>query len=159
MTLFQPPSTGSPLRIAIIGSGVSGLSAAWLLGTRHNVTLYEAADRAGGHANTVTVESGGQSTPVDTGFIVFNRVTYPNLTALFEHLQVPTQLTHMSFAASLDHGGMEYAGGSGLGGLFAQKANALRPRFLSMLAGVRKFYRNAAADSAAPGFEKLSLGE
>ena len=163
--MFPPPPPAaplrpaSPLRIAVIGSGVSGLSAAWLLSKRHSVTLYEAADRAGGHANTVNVESGGQTIPVDTGFIVFNRVTYPNLTALFEHLQVPTQHSNMSFAASLNGGGLEYAGGSGLGGLFAQKANALRPRFLSMLAGVRKFYRNAVIDAAAPGFERLSLGE
>lgn len=105
------------------------------------------------------VESAGGVIPVDTGFIVFNRATYPNLTALFEHLQVPTQATNMSFAASLDGGGMEYAGGSGLGGLFAQKSNALRPRFLSMLSGVRKFYRNAVIDAAAPGFDRLSLGE
>ena len=159
MTKFPPPSPAAPLKIAVIGSGVSGLSAAWLLGKRHAVTLYEAADRAGGHANTVSVESGGQTIPVDTGFIVFNRVTYPNLTALFAHLRVPTELTNMSFAASLDHGGLEYAGGTGLGGLFAQKSNALRPRFLSMLAGVRKFYRDAVGDAAAPGFERLSLGE
>lgn len=157
--MFPPHPPAAPLRIAVIGSGVSGLSAAWLLGKRHKVSLYEAADRVGGHANTVTVETGGKIIPVDTGFIVFNRLTYPNLTALFEHLQVPTQLTEMSFAASLDRGGMEYAGGSGLGGLFAQKTNALRPRFLSMLAGVRKFYRNAVIDSAEPGFEKLSLGD
>ena len=146
-------------KIAVIGSGVSGLSAAWLLGKRHSVTLYEAAERPGGHANTVAVESGGRTIPVDTGFIVFNRVTYPNLTALFAHLGVATQRSNMSFAASLDGGGLEYAGGSGFAGLFAQKANMLRPRFLSMLAGVRKFYRNAVSDAAEPRFEGLTLGE
>ena len=149
----------SAMKIAVIGSGISGLSAAWLLGKRHAVTLYEQADRPGGHTNTVDVDIGGQTIPVDTGFIVFNRVTYPNLTALFAHLRVPTQLSDMSFAASLDSGGLEYAGGSGFGGLFAQKSNLLRPRFLSMLAGVRKFYRNAVTDAAAPRFERLTLGE
>ena len=155
-----PTLANSPrLKIAVIGSGVSGLSAAWLLSRAHQVVLYEQADRAGGHTNTVDVEIDGSTIPVDTGFIVFNRVTYPNLTALFEHLQAPTQLSDMSFAASLDSGGLEYAGGSGFGGLFAQKSNLLRPRFLSMLAGVRKFYRNAVSDANAPRFEEMTLGE
>lgn len=151
--------TNPPLRIAVIGSGISGLSAAWLLGKRHQVTLFEQADRLGGHTNTVEVDCGGGTVPVDTGFIVFNRVTYPNLTALLAHLNVPTQPTNMSFAASLNSGEMEYAGGSGFGGLFAQKANLVRPRFLSMLAGVHKFYRNAVADLAAPQFARMTLGE
>lgn len=159
MSMFPPFPQSPPFKIAVIGSGVSGHSAAWLLSRGHQVVLYEEAERAGGHANTVNVESGGQTIPVDMGFIVFNRVTYPNLTALLEYLRVPTQLSNMSFAASLDGGGMEYAGGSGLDGLFAQKANVLRPRFLSMLAGVRKFYRNAVIDADAPHFERLTLGE
>ncbi len=134
------------LKIAVVGTGISGLSAAWLLGRRHEVTLYEQADRVGGHSNTVQVECKGRAIPVDTGFIVFNRATYPNLTALFAHLGVPTQPSSMSFAASLDGGAFEYKGGGGLPGLFAQKQNLVRPRFLSMLAGVRRFYGEAMRD-------------
>jgi uncharacterized protein len=147
------------LRIAVVGTGISGLSAAWLLCRRHDVTLYEQADRVGGHLNTVEVKLDGRTIPVDTGFIVFNRLTYPNLTALFEHLRVPTQMSDMSFAASLDGGTFEYAGGTGLPGLFAQKRNLLRPRFLSMLADVRKFYAAATRDAADPSLDHLTLGD
>lgn len=146
------------LRIAVVGTGISGLSAAWLLSRRHDVTIYEQADRVGGHSNTVWVYAQGRSVPVDTGFIVFNRTTYPNLCALFAHFRVPTQVSDMSFAASLDEGDFEYAGGVGLCGLFAQKRNLVRPRFLSMLADIRRFYRNAMRDAAAPRFERLTLG-
>jgi predicted NAD/FAD-binding protein len=146
------------LKIAVVGTGISGLSAAWLLSRRHDVTLYEQADRVGGHSNTVEVNQAGRTIPVDTGFIVFNQATYPNLTALFEHLRVPTQVSDMSFAASLDGGGFEYAGGTGLPGLFAQKRNLVRPRFLSMLADVRKFYAAATRDAADSGLAHLTLG-
>ena len=146
------------LRIAVVGTGISGLSAAWLLGRRHDVTIYEQSDRAGGHSNTVRVQAQGRSVPVDTGFIVFNRATYPNLCALFAHLEVQTQISDMSFAASLDGGDFEYAGGVGLGGLFAQKRNLVRRRFLSMLSDIRKFFRDAVRDAAMPGFESLTLG-
>ncbi len=147
------------LRIAVVGTGISGLSAAWLLSRRHDVTLYEQADRVGGHSNTIHVTIGGRIIPVDTGFIVFNRATYPNLTALFTHLNVPTQLSDMSFAASLDGGSFEYAGGTGLPGLFAQKTNIVRPRFVAMLAGIRKFYREALRDSMDQRFEGMTLGD
>jgi predicted NAD/FAD-binding protein len=147
------------LKIAVVGTGISGISAAWLLSRQHNVTLYEQADRVGGHSNTVQVKMDGQTIPVDTGFIVFNRATYPNLTALFAHLKVGTQLSNMSFAASLDGGNFEYAGGSGIGGLFAQKSNIGRPRFLSMLSGIRKFYREAMRDSVDPRFKEMTLGD
>ena len=126
------------LDIAVVGSGISGLSAAWLLSRRHRVTLYEGASRAGGHSNTVLAGD----TAVDTGFIVYNEATYPNLTALFAHLEVPTKPSEMSFAVSLDDGGLEYAG-TDLGGLFAQRSNILRPRFWSMLRDLRRFYRQA----------------
>jgi uncharacterized protein len=147
------------LKIAVVGTGISGLSAAWLLSQRHEVTLYEQADRVGGHSNTVEAAIDGRTIPVDTGFIVFNRQTYPNLAALFAHLEVPTQRSNMSFAASLDGGTFEYAGGTGLPGLFAQKHNLVRPRFLSMLAGVRKFYREAIRDAADARFEGMTLGD
>ncbi len=138
------------LRIAVIGSGISGLSAAWLLSRRHKVTLYEADTRLGGHSNTVDA----RGTPVDTGFIVYNEKTYPNLTALFAHLSVPTQDADMSFAVSLDSGRMEYSG-NGLPGLFAQKRNLANPRFYGMLRDLVRFYREAPGEVEAA--EGLSL--
>jgi predicted NAD/FAD-binding protein len=129
------------MRIAVVGSGIAGLSAAWLLSQRHEVTLYESATRPGGHSNTVEV--GGN--PVDTGFIVYNEATYPNLTALFAHLGVRTKDSEMSFAVSLDDGTLEYAG-TNLRGLFAQRRNLVRPRFWSMLRDLRRFYREAPAN-------------
>jgi predicted NAD/FAD-binding protein len=140
------------LDIAIVGSGISGLSAAWLLSRRHRVTLYEADDRIGGHSHTVT--AGG--TAVDTGFIVYNEQAYPNLTALFRHLDVPTKATEMSFAVSLDRGRLEYSG-TDLGGLFAQRRNLASPRFWSMLRDLERFYRRAPRELADMG--SLGLGD
>ena len=134
------------LDIAIVGSGISGLSAAWLLSTRHRVTLFEANDRVGGHSHTVIV--GG--VPVDTGFIVYNEQTYPNLTALFKHLDVSTMPAEMTFAVSLDRGRLEYSG-TDLGGLFAQRRNLASPRFWSMLRDLERFYRRAPRDLPAMG--------
>ncbi len=127
-----------PLNIAIVGSGIAGLSAAWLLSQRHRVTVFEADDRIGGHSHTV--ERGG--VPVDTGFIVYNEATYPNLTALFRHIDVPSVATDMSFAVSIDRGRVEYAG-SNLAGLFARPASAVSPRFWSMLSDLLRFYGQA----------------
>lgn len=146
------------LKVAVIGTGISGLSAAWLLSRHHDITMYEQADRIGGHSNTVVAQVAGRTIPVDTGFIVFNRLTYPNLTALFEHLGVPTQASNMSFAASLDDGDFEYAGGTSMG-LLAQPRNLVRPRFWSMLADIRRFYREAPRDADTAEFENLSLGD
>lgn len=148
----------SGLNIAVVGSGISGLSTAWLLSQRHNVTVYEQADRIGGHSNTVTVPVAGKSIPVDTGFIVYNQQTYPNLTALFEHFNVPTQESDMSFAVSLDEGRLEYSG-AGIAGLFAQPFNLMRPRFWSMLADLLRFYRRAPGDVARLADHRISLGE
>ncbi|WP_246688571.1 MULTISPECIES: NAD(P)/FAD-dependent oxidoreductase [unclassified Mesorhizobium] len=144
--------TDKPMDIAVIGSGISGLSAAWLLSTRHKVSLFEADRRLGGHSNTV--DAGG--TPVDTGFIVYNEVTYPNLTALFDHLGVRSKASEMSFAVSLDGGRLEYSG-TGLGGLLAQPANVGRLRFWQMLKELLRFYREAPYDIARIG--EISLAE
>jgi len=143
------------LEIAVVGSGISGLSAAWLLSQRHRVTLYEADSRIGGHTHTVDVGGAG-GTPVDTGFIVYNEAAYPNLTALFAHLGVPTQPTEMTFAVSLDEGRLEYSG-TDLGGLFAQRKNLVSPRFWSMLRDLERFYRRAPQD--LPRIGDISLGD
>ncbi|MGN6571377.1 MAG: NAD(P)/FAD-dependent oxidoreductase, partial [Pseudolabrys sp.] len=137
-------SGGPRLKIGVIGTGISGLSAAWLLSQRHDVTVYERASRPGGHSNTVEVRSADRAIPVDTGFIVYNPKNYPNLTALFDHLGVPTKPSDMSFGVSLDGGQLEYAG-TNLLGLFAQRRNLLRPRFMSMLRDLLRFYREAPA--------------
>jgi len=143
-------------RIGIIGSGISGLSAAWLLHPHHDITVYEANEYGGGHSHTVDIEVGGNSFPVDTGFIVYNDQNYPNLSALFETLHVPTWKTDMSFAASLNDGALEYAGGT-RGGLFAQKSNLVRPRYWSMLSELMRFYKNADRYRLEPEFAALPL--
>jgi predicted NAD/FAD-binding protein len=145
-------------RIAIVGTGISGLSAAWLLAPDNDITVYEQAGRVGGHSNTVSIDCGGSAVAVDTGFIVYNEVTYPNLTALFDHLDVPTHATNMSFAASLRGGDAEYSGES-IPGLFAQKSNVLRGRFWSMLYDLQRFYRHAPSDAKSPQHRDLTLGE
>jgi uncharacterized protein len=146
------------LKVAIVGTGISGLSAAWLLSQRHDVTVYERADRIGGHSNTILASVGGRSIPVDTGFIVFNRRTYPNLVALFEWLKVPTQLSNMSFGVSMDDGALEYSG-SGISGVFGQPRNLIRPRFWSMLADLVRFYRHAPIDTDLIDGDNFSLGD
>ncbi|MBP2571524.1 MULTISPECIES: NAD(P)/FAD-dependent oxidoreductase [Agrobacterium tumefaciens complex] len=145
MTDTETRQKDSRYRIAIVGTGISGLSAAWLLSKRHDVTVFEAADRVGGHSNTVTFDTDKGPAHVDTGFIVYNEWTYPNLTALFRTLDVQTAASNMSFAVSLDNGDFEYSGGTGLG-LLAQKRNVLRPRFWAMVADLLRFYRNAPRD-------------
>jgi predicted NAD/FAD-binding protein len=146
------------LKIAVVGTGISGMAAAWLLAKRHDVTVYERADRIGGHSNTVDALTPQGVVPVDTGFIVYNEQTYPNLTAMFAHLDVPTSASEMSFAVSLDNGALEYAGGDRIAPLFAQKRNLLRPRFWSMLRDLYRFYRDAPGDIARLG-PQASLGD
>ena len=117
------------LEVAVVGSGISGLSAAWLLSKRHRVTLYEADSRLGGHSNTVDV--GGVA--VDTGFIVYNEATYPNFSALLDHLGVATKPTNMTFAVSLDDGRLEYSG-TGLDRPFCAAAKCREPQILGNVA-------------------------
>jgi predicted NAD/FAD-binding protein len=145
-------------RIAVIGGGISGLSAAWLLARRHSVTLFEAEPRLGGHSNTIEAACGAGSVPVDTGFIVYNTASYPNLIALFDHLKVPTAASSMSFAVSLAHGAYEYSG-SGVAGLIGQAANLVRPGHWRMLADIPRFFRAATALAGSGGDETLSLGD
>lgn len=149
MALRQDFMPGPGLRIAVIGAGISGLSAAWLLSRHHDVALFEAEHRLGGHSNTVEVDG----VAVDTGFIVYNEATYPNLTALFATLKVETRATDMSFAVSLDAGRLEYAGT--LGGLFVQPRNLISPRFAMMLADLLRFYRHAPRDLPHMGAQNL----
>ncbi len=128
-------------KVAIIGSGISGLAAAWHLSKQFDVALFEADDRLGGHANTAEVSIDGAQIPVDTGFIVYNPLNYPNLTALFDHLGVATAPSDMSFAASIDDGGFEYS--SHGHGLFAQRRNVMRPRMWTMISDLLRLYRDA----------------
>ncbi|WP_374379874.1 NAD(P)/FAD-dependent oxidoreductase [Dongia sp.] len=141
----------------MIGSGIAGMSAAWSLAARHDVALFERDCRPGGHSNTIDIALPEGRVPVDTGFIVYNERTYPNLTALFAHLGVRTRETEMSFAASLGDGAFEYSGSS-LGGLFAQRRNLMRPRMWRMLADTMRFYREARG-AAAVGADDLTLGD
>jgi predicted NAD/FAD-binding protein len=127
------------VRIAIIGTGIAGLVAAHLLRHHHELTLFEADDHAGGHTNTIDVTLNGQSYAVDTGFIVFNEVNYPNFTALLRALSVESQPTAMSFSVRCDQTGLEY-NGSSIDQLFAQRSNLLRPRFWRMLGDIRRFH-------------------
>ncbi len=144
-------------RIAVVGGGIAGLASAWLLAREHRVTLFEAGSYVGGHTNTVEVELDGVRHPVDTGFLVFNERTYPNLCALFSELRVPVAKSEMSFAVSLDAPDLEWAG-SDLGTVFAQKSNLARPAMWRMLADIVRFNRAATAMAREGGAPDVSLG-
>ncbi|WP_211332281.1 NAD(P)/FAD-dependent oxidoreductase [Eilatimonas milleporae] len=144
-------------RIAIVGSGIAGLSAAWLLSRHHEVHLFEADTRLGGHSNTVTVMTAAGPLAIDTGFIVFNDRTYPNLVPLFDTLGVTSVKSDMSFSVSSGGGAFEYAG-SDIHGLMAQKRNLVRPRFWSMIRDLMRFYREAAEDGRHPSAMQQRLG-
>jgi cyclopropane-fatty-acyl-phospholipid synthase len=154
-----PPGTGGArsVKIAIVGAGVSGLVCARLLQRDHDVRVFEASDRLGGHACTERVRVGGRDVDVDTGFVVYNERTYPLFTRLLAELGVATQPTEMSFSVSCERSGLEYNGGS-LRGLFADPRNLVRPRFLGMLRDALRFYREAESLLASAD-AKTSLGD
>ena len=143
-------------RIAVVGAGISGLSCAHLLSGTHEVVLFEAEPRLGGHSRTVNVPRAPDPLPVDTGFIVYNEVNYPLLTKLFDALSVPTKPSDMSFGVRYGNGELEFCASS-LGGLFAQRKNAFSPRYLRMLADILRFFRSAKLVLDEPG--DPTLGE
>lgn len=145
------------MRIAIVGTGVSGLTCAHLLHPHHEVTVFEAAERPGGHAHTHDVEVGGVPVSVDTGFIVYNERNYPLLTRLFAELDVKTRPSDMGFSMADEVAGVEWSGSS-VAALFAQPRNALRPGFWRMLSDVARFNREARA-LIEDGDDDLTLGE
>jgi predicted NAD/FAD-binding protein len=147
-----------PLNIAVIGSGIAGLSSAWLLSKHHNVTVFEQDDRIGGHSNTVDIFTSAGTVAVDTGFIVFNERCYPNLVALFKELDVAYQSTDMSFGVSLDNGRLEYSGSDSISTLFAQKRNLFSPRFWKMIKDLLRFYKQSG-DWMNSLPDQLSLGD
>jgi predicted NAD/FAD-binding protein len=143
-------------KIAIIGSGISGLASAYFLKRKHDITLYEKEDRLGGHSRTVTVRHGDRIIPVDTGFIVFNERNYPNLTALFSELKVPVKDSDMTYAMSVGDGEFEW-GAQDLNTIFGQRRNILRPSFYRLFGEVMRF--NRAAEQQVTTNPTISLGD
>ncbi|WP_369267792.1 NAD(P)/FAD-dependent oxidoreductase [Streptomyces harbinensis] len=150
--------TGAARRTAVVGAGISGLTAAHILGKRDEVTLFEADGRLGGHAHTHDVAGAGRTHAVDSGFIVHNDRTYPHLLRLFRDLGVSTQEAEMSLSVRCDGCGLEYAGARGPRGLFARPATALRPAALRMFAEVPRFHRRARAVLRSTGGDRQTLG-
>ncbi|WP_282607252.1 NAD(P)/FAD-dependent oxidoreductase [Pelagibius sp. Alg239-R121] len=151
------------MKIAVVGSGISGLGAAWALAQEHRVVVYEQSDRLGGHAHTVTLElpdprtDGVSELDIDIGFIVYNKLNYPQLVHLFNALKVPTEASDMSFAVSLGNGDFEYEGS--LAGLIAQPQNLLKASYWRMLKDLRRFYREAPALLNGDDEIGISLGD
>ena len=148
------------MKIAIIGAGISGNMSAYLLNRSHDITVYEKANRPGGHSATVDIQytEQGPEIAVDTGFIVYNEANYPGLTQLFDELQVETQSTDMSFCFSRNQGSLEWSG-KNMRAIFAQKANILKPRFWKMLLEILRFNKLALKANETGSTEQLSLKE
>ncbi len=142
--------------LAIIGTGIAGLGCAHFLHASHDITLFEQNDYAGGHTNTITVDESGRSVPIDTGFMVFNHVTYPNLTRLFRELGVVTKPTEMSFSVQHTPSGLEYNGGS-LNLLFGQRRNLVNFRHWRMLMQINRFNNEAIAALDDASFAEMTL--
>jgi predicted NAD/FAD-binding protein len=151
------------MRIAIVGTGIAGNAAAWALstGSPHEITVYEKDSRPGGHANTVVIDYDGEQISVDTGFIVYNELNYPNLTALFAHLGVTTHQSDMGFSVSTGGGKAEWAGrNSGmLDGFFARRRNLVSPGHFVMLKEMFRFNKEAVVDRASGRLKHLTIGE
>ena len=155
---FRHASDSGRQRVAIVGSGIAGSAAAWALRDVADITLYEADARPGGHTATVEVDYDGVPVAVDTGFIVYNELNYPDLTALFAHLGVATHESNMGFSLSLDGGRMEWSGES-YRAIFAQRRNALSPAFLWMLREILRFNRQCVADRDCGYIGHATIGE
>ena len=152
------------MRVAVIGTGIAGNAAAWSLSKRYPVTVYDRETRVGGHSHTVTIDYDGTPLAVDIGFIVYNELNYPDLTALFAHLGVETVESCMSFAVTADAGRFEWKGGGNnwletASGLFAQRRNLLSPSYLWMLRDVLTFNEQSTKDYAAGKLAGLTLGD
>ena len=145
------------MKIAVIGSGISGLSAAYFLSKKFKVDLFEKEDHFGGHSFTYDIKEHDKVTPVDLGFIVFNKITYPNLVKFFEDLNVPYEKSDMSFSVSIKNTKIEYCG-SGLGGIFTNKSNLLNFKFLKMIKEIISFYK-IAPTLLEKNIKDQSLGE
>jgi len=152
------------MRVAVIGTGIAGNAAAWTLSRHYPVTVYDRELRPGGHSHTVTIDYEGTPLSVDVGFIVYNELNYPDLTALFAHLDVETVESSMSFAVTADAGRFEWKGGGNgwretARGLFAQPKNLLSPSYLWMLRDILKFNTQSIKDQATGRLAGLTLGE
>ena len=145
------------MKIAVIGSGISGLSAAYFLSKHHNVDLYEQNDHFGGHSYTYDIKEEGKIVPVDLGFIVFNELTYPNLINFFNELNIPFEKSNMSFSVSIKNTNVEY-GGSGFNSIFANKLNLFNFNFLKMIREIISFY-NYAPSILKSSIKNETLGD
>lgn len=145
-------------RVAIIGTGIAGLGCAYFLHRKFDLTLYEKNDYAGGHTNTVTVPEGMRTVPIDTGFMVFNHVTYPNLTRLFRELEVATKPAPMSFSVQHLPTGLEFCGSS-LNHLFGQRKNLFSPRYWKMILQINRFNKEAVETLNSGQFAEMTVGD
>lgn len=145
-------------KLAIVGTGIAGMSAAYFLHKTFDVTIFEKNGYVGGHSNTVEVKENGSTIPIDTGFIVYNEITYPLLTRLFKELNVPTQNSNMSFSVQHKPSGLEFCG-SGISGLFAQRKNIFNWKFYRLLYNINRFNQEAPKILNNPSFYSLTLRE